>query len=530
MKNRTLTILFSDIEGFTERTEHETRKGLVSIAAEQHELVTSVVHKYQGEVVKTIGDGLLATFESPTASVHAGIEIQRKTALQNTKKKGSQKIRVRIGINTGEVAITDADIYGEAVNIASRVEAVAAPGEILFTESTFLAMRNNEMPIIKAGSRTLKGVSYPVKLFSVLPDQISYTDSSQNSGGERNDVESKVYKGLLPAPAPVRTASFFIDLFFSLLLAVVIPSFFNFSAYWSWITEVSRLEAESFSAPNNDQISHRYLSSYGGFRVADNFESYTSFPYRSGVYDVVLGSFNKGRNLGDPLMHVMIGEEEFLPILSPISAGAKRRLIAKNVFIEKGVTLRVDSAEGGGYVLFDFLDFIPAASNAPRPRTVEASFPKFDEFFYLINYDDYNLHFFLGRIVMYWFLINLVSFIFFPFSPGCLISNQRVVDSKGRRPGLIRSILRMSIIGGCIAMVFLKIPDNYVAILLAAFTLIITYSWPKVFHTDFTWPDIVSGTRAVVLPGQPLALQYLKRIKGVFSRKRMVVENDIGFE
>ncbi|PCI37417.1 MAG: hypothetical protein COB53_06550 [Elusimicrobia bacterium] len=166
-RTRNLTILLTDLQGFTEKTSRKSRAEVLSMLEKHEEIVLPVLVARGGVLVKTIGDAFLMTFESPTDAVLSGVEVQEALLKYNEGKTGDDRLDVRIAINVGEVSVTKNDIYGEPVNITSRIEALAQAGEVYFSEAVYLAMNKKEVPTSEIGFRKLKGISDEIKLYKV---------------------------------------------------------------------------------------------------------------------------------------------------------------------------------------------------------------------------------------------------------------------------------------------------------------------------------------------------------------------------
>src|SRR5438552_7403493 len=100
------------------------------LRAHRRELVDSKIREHCGRIVKTTGDGLLVEFASVVDAVRCAVEMQRAMTERNADVPTERRIEFRIGINLGDVILDEGDIYGDGVNIAARLEALAAPGEI----------------------------------------------------------------------------------------------------------------------------------------------------------------------------------------------------------------------------------------------------------------------------------------------------------------------------------------------------------------------------------------------------------------
>ncbi|MHC4251104.1 MAG: adenylate/guanylate cyclase domain-containing protein [Planctomycetota bacterium] len=173
MPSRVLTVMFTDIKGFTERTSNSSRIELRKILAEHETLLRPVVEDFGGRVVKTVGDAFMVVFESPTNAVLCGIMIQERLRERNETLPRKEHLEVRVALNSGEVVEREGDFFGDAVNIASRIEGITEVGEIYFTESVYLAMNKAEVPSSEVGTRRLKGIPEAIRVYSVIRDENS---------------------------------------------------------------------------------------------------------------------------------------------------------------------------------------------------------------------------------------------------------------------------------------------------------------------------------------------------------------------
>lgn len=167
MKTENLAIVFVDIAGFTPRTSTQTREENTRLLRRFDELVRPVVRAYSGRVVKTMGDAFLLTFRSPTDALLCSMAIHDRIAESDAGIDPAERFTIRAAVNVGEVRIKGGDIFGEAVNIASRIEGKAGAGEIYFSESVFLSMTKSEVPSEEVGYTELKGIPEKVRLYRV---------------------------------------------------------------------------------------------------------------------------------------------------------------------------------------------------------------------------------------------------------------------------------------------------------------------------------------------------------------------------
>ena len=122
---REVTILFTDICGYTKYMETRGDISGRAMLQKHNDIVFPLVEKHEGVVIKTIGDAVMATFSTPLAGVKASIAIQNGLYEYNRKVQAADRIHVRIGINKGEALMDEADVFGDAVNVASRIQSQA---------------------------------------------------------------------------------------------------------------------------------------------------------------------------------------------------------------------------------------------------------------------------------------------------------------------------------------------------------------------------------------------------------------------
>ena len=162
-------IMFTDIVGYTAIMGKDEQKAL-ALLKKNKEIHERLIAQYNGKLLKEIGDGILASFSSVSEAVYCAGAIQ--------KGAKEEEISLRIGIHEGEVVFQDNDIFGDGVNIASRIEALATTGEILLSESAYKNIKNKEgIQTEFVNEETLKNVDEPVRIYRVSVD-ISVTDGT----------------------------------------------------------------------------------------------------------------------------------------------------------------------------------------------------------------------------------------------------------------------------------------------------------------------------------------------------------------
>jgi serine/threonine-protein kinase len=167
VRTENLAVVFTDIVGYTARTGRQSREENARMLAEHDRLLLPLVRAFGGRRVKSIGDALLLTFRSPTDSVLCGMALQDCLAQRNAPLPEAERLVIRVAISLGEVRLERGDVFGEPVNVAARVEHETPPGEIWLTEAVQLSMNRAEAPLLEVGTRELKGISQPVRIYCV---------------------------------------------------------------------------------------------------------------------------------------------------------------------------------------------------------------------------------------------------------------------------------------------------------------------------------------------------------------------------
>lgn len=166
MEHKNLAVMFTDIQGFTAKTSDSTRQETSALLAKNEETTSIVSSEFGGKIIKNTGDGFLVVFDSPTNAVACGVKIQERVREHNESPEEG-KFKLRIGISSGDVIIRDHDVFGTPVNLAARVCAAGAAGRVYLTQSVYLAMNRNEIPVVYVGNKKLKGISERTKLYKV---------------------------------------------------------------------------------------------------------------------------------------------------------------------------------------------------------------------------------------------------------------------------------------------------------------------------------------------------------------------------
>lgn len=165
MKRRLAAILAADVVGYSRMIGADEAGTLDLLRALLNDVVKPALNRHHGRVVKLMGDGLLAEFASVVDAVAAGVEIQEATPKLSAHLAEDRRLALRIGINVGDVAVEDGDLFGDGVNIAARLQEIADPNGIAISEDAYRHLRGKlDLPFEGAGEKALKNITEPVRV------------------------------------------------------------------------------------------------------------------------------------------------------------------------------------------------------------------------------------------------------------------------------------------------------------------------------------------------------------------------------
>jgi adenylate cyclase len=168
LKRRLAAVLLADVAGYSRLMGVDEEGTHVQFADFVKGLIEPNIAGNHGRLVRTVGDGFLVEFDSAVDAVRCGIEIQRGLADRNASAAPDRRIRLRIGINIGDVIVDDHDIYGNSVNIAARLEGVAEPGEVYVTQGVRDQLQGQPNLVLEdRGERRVKNIARPIRVYRV---------------------------------------------------------------------------------------------------------------------------------------------------------------------------------------------------------------------------------------------------------------------------------------------------------------------------------------------------------------------------
>ena len=166
---RRLTAIFAaDVAGYSRLTGIDEEGTHVRLKEHFRGLVNPSVAAHRGHIVKNTGDGLLAEFNSVVDAMRCAVDVQRGMGQRNSDLPPNDRIEFRIGINVGDIIEDNGDIFGDGINIAARLEAIAEPGGICVSDDAYRQLRDKlDIAFDDAGEQNLKNIERPVRVFKV---------------------------------------------------------------------------------------------------------------------------------------------------------------------------------------------------------------------------------------------------------------------------------------------------------------------------------------------------------------------------
>ena len=184
VERRLAAILAADVAGYSRLMGADEEGTLAALKALRRELTDPKIKEHRGRIVKTTGDGLLLEFASVVDAVRCAVEVQREMAERNAGVAPDRRIEFRRGINVGDVIRDGRDIYGDGVNLAARLEALAEPGGICVSRVVRDQVRDKlELLFEDMGEQQVKNIARPVRVHRVVLGESPPVASAQATEG-----------------------------------------------------------------------------------------------------------------------------------------------------------------------------------------------------------------------------------------------------------------------------------------------------------------------------------------------------------
>jgi class 3 adenylate cyclase len=168
VQRRLVAILAADVGGYSRLMGEDETGTLVALKSRRKQILDPLVGKHQGRIFKVTGDGVLVQFGSAVDAVACAIDLQQAMASANADHPENRRIVLRIGINLGDVIVEGNDLYGDGVNIASRLEGIAEPGCILISSAAYEQIKNKiPAAFVDLGPQKLRNIDESIRVYRV---------------------------------------------------------------------------------------------------------------------------------------------------------------------------------------------------------------------------------------------------------------------------------------------------------------------------------------------------------------------------
>jgi len=191
--------MFTDVVGYSSMSSRDEATAL-GLLGRYRSILNGVFPRYEGRVVKTMGDGFLVEFASAVEAVNCAVEVQKEMSQLNSSLPDDQKVLVRIGIHVGDVVHAGDDVLGDAVNVASRVEPLAQPGGICATRQVVDQVEGKvRWSLTSLGMKAVKNVPNPIEVYAVGGERFAIASADRPSI-DRHRVAILPFSNLSPDP------------------------------------------------------------------------------------------------------------------------------------------------------------------------------------------------------------------------------------------------------------------------------------------------------------------------------------------
>ncbi len=168
VERRLAAILAADVAGYSRLMGVDEQGTLAVLKMHRRELIDPKIVEHHGRIVKTTGDGVLIEFPSVVEAVSCAVEVQQSMADRNAEISPEKRIEFRVGINLGDVIVEDGDIFGDGVNLAARLEALAEPGGICVSRTVRNQVRDKlSYAFEDMGEQIVKNIARPIRAYRV---------------------------------------------------------------------------------------------------------------------------------------------------------------------------------------------------------------------------------------------------------------------------------------------------------------------------------------------------------------------------
>ena len=207
VERKLAAILCADVYGYSRLMGGDEEATLVTLTAHRR-IIDSLIEQHHGRFVNSAGDSVLAEFASVLDCAHAAVEIQNSLAETNEAVPQDRRMEFRIGLNVGDVMVKDGDIFGDGVNIAARLEALAEPGGICVSRGVRDHIRHKlAVAFEDLGEQRVKNIARPIRAFQLrLHDGTEMSEVAEDSAPEpprADEVEIEFWDSIKQSAYPL---------------------------------------------------------------------------------------------------------------------------------------------------------------------------------------------------------------------------------------------------------------------------------------------------------------------------------------
>ena len=172
VQRRLAAILSADVVGYSRLMGIDETGTLARLKAMRRDFFDPLIAAHSGRIFKLMGDGALVEFASAVDAVTCAIEVQKQVQEHNAGSHEDSRIQFRIGINVGDIIVEGDDIYGDGVNVAARIQALADPGGIYISRGAAEQVRDKvPIKIETRGEQTVKNIARPIEVFCIIAEE-----------------------------------------------------------------------------------------------------------------------------------------------------------------------------------------------------------------------------------------------------------------------------------------------------------------------------------------------------------------------
>lgn len=168
LDRRLLAVMMADVVAYSRQMEADEAGTIARLAQARAEVIDPLIGRHHGRTVKLMGDGAVVLFESVVDAVQCAVAVQEALAERNGSLPDGERIILRIGVNLGDVALIDGDVYGDGVNVAARLQQMCDPGGAVVAGTAYDHLQGKlDRPLDFLGEQQVKNIARPVRAYRV---------------------------------------------------------------------------------------------------------------------------------------------------------------------------------------------------------------------------------------------------------------------------------------------------------------------------------------------------------------------------